>query len=126
MNSRLLIDVCFAHWMADLLKARGYACVYMAEIELQAPDHAIARHGAALRAVVMTHDWDFGELVVRQRLRTHGVVIVDIASFQDADAPERLNRLLSDHEDGFEGRLTIIRRRRVRQRPAPGYPRPMA
>ncbi len=69
--------------------------------------------------ILVTEDYDFGELVFRRQLRAPAVVIiapgvlgVDLAG----DAKRLADRLVTAFA-GLAGQLTIVEGRRLRQRP---------
>ncbi len=70
--------------------------------------------------MLVAEDFDFGELLIRNRLQAPGAIIL----FLPKSSPdERAARLMSAiASDGFEaeGRVTVISVRRIRQRPLLG------
>lgn len=69
------------------------------------------------RRVVLTEDYDFGELAVRHGVSFAGVVILGCGTEPVAFKVERTLAALREFEQGVLGRLTIVERQRFRQRP---------
>lgn len=72
---------------------------------------------ASLR-VVLTTDWDFGELTIRFGHPAYGVVIVAISQFAGdlEEFSEGLAQRLTELGPSLVGKLTIIEAGRFRQR----------
>lgn len=78
----------------------------------------LARATAEQR-IIVTEDFDFGDLLIRDLLKGYGAIILFLP---DADATARAARLAKVLDTpGFvaEGYLSIVTLRRVRQRPLP-------
>jgi hypothetical protein len=73
------------------------------------------------RRIVITEDWGFGELAIRQASRPNGVVIVAMPQLaRDIETiADLLAHRLTELEESLIGKLTIIEAGRVRQRNLP-------
>ena len=67
-------------------------------------------------AVLLTADKDFGELVVRMRAATAGVVLVRLAGMDSLHRAERLLAAIAEVRDILDGAFTVVDRSGVRVR----------
>ncbi len=98
------------------MRAAGHDIVYLAETDRQASDLAIAATAAADDRIVITADYDFGELAVRRRYTMPGVVLLAPTRRPIEMRVQRLASLVADLGERLRGCLTIIEDERVRTR----------
>ena len=90
----------------------------VAEVARGASDVAVLSRAAVERRVLLTFDRDFGRLALGAHLpQPAGIVLFRLLPADPLEAAEILLPLLRRAPDRFEGRLTVVRRDRVRQRP---------
>ncbi len=70
--------------------------------------------------ILITEDRDFGELIIRQRLSVHGVVLLELDRLSNAAEADRVVAILSMNADKLPGALPVIEPGRVRIRPLLG------
>ena len=73
-------------WLRDL----GQDVLYAAENRRRTPDVDLLSEAEAQGRVILTEDKDFGELVFRDRLNSHGVILMRM---ENSPASSRLARL---------------------------------
>lgn len=61
------------------LRASGHEVIYIAECQPGISDHDVLAYSTSHHAVLLTSDKDFGELVFRQKLVHHGVILLRLA-----------------------------------------------
>ncbi|MBX9581441.1 MAG: DUF5615 family PIN-like protein [Gemmataceae bacterium] len=104
----------------DRLAADGHAVTSIRVTDPGATDPAVLAAATRERAVLLTQDKDFGELVYRRRLAHAGVVLVRLAGVPFAGRAELVCRVLRDHAGELAGAFTVITARGVRiRRPDP-------
>jgi predicted nuclease of predicted toxin-antitoxin system len=111
-----LADECLPLPIVAMLRGRGEDVRYAAESDHRSDDEALLAIAQAEGRIIVTEDFDFGELLVRRRQPVPGCIVVFMP---DASAGERAARVAEViARDGFDpaGRLTILTRRRIRQR----------
>lgn len=89
---------------------------YAAETNQRAPDETLAELALADDRLIVTQDFDFGEMAIRHRVAFHGVVLL---AFGQAPVAERVARTLSvigELGDRLAGSRTVIDLKRHRQR----------
>jgi predicted nuclease of predicted toxin-antitoxin system len=116
---RLLVDECVGRPLVDELRQRFADVAYVAEIHPAASDTEVLAWAIRDGRVLITEDYDFGELVFHKHLKAEAVVIIApgaLGAELIKDAKSIAERLLSASTE-LLGRLTIVERRRLRQRP---------
>lgn len=113
---RCLADECCPKAVVDRLRAAGHDVRSAAETDNRAADDQSLAVAHAEDRIVVTEDFDFGDLPVRDLLPASGVIILFLPKLDPQARAERLLTIPGD--PGFDGRarLTIIETRRVRQR----------
>lgn len=116
---RFLADECLPRAVVEMLRGRGADVIYAAETAHRADDTSLLALATAEQRIVVTEDFDFGDLLIRDLLKGYGAIILFLP---DADAimrAARLKRVLDTPGFVAEGYLTIVSARRVRQRALP-------
>ena len=116
---RFLVDECLSRHFVAHLKSAGHDVVWAQDICPGAGDPSVLELATAQNRIVISEDWDFGELVVRFALPAKGVVIVPVNAFDlSLDATARYATDAIDKlGDGCVGMLTVIEPHKTRQRP---------
>jgi predicted nuclease of predicted toxin-antitoxin system len=116
---RFLVDECLSRHFVLHLQAAGYDATWVQDVCPSAVDKLVLERATAEGRIVLSEDWDFGELTVRLRLPTTGVVIAVIGSFDGTldDIARSVVAAIQRLGTSCEGHLTIIEPHRVRQRP---------
>jgi len=66
--------------------------------------------------IITTFDSDFGELIFKKSMSPIGVIYFRWKEFKPREPGEYLHQLIQEGKIGFEGYLTVISRRQIRQR----------
>lgn len=77
---RLLVDECVNKRIVERLRAAGHDVSWIAEIEPSNADDGILETSWRQSRIVLTADWDFGELAIREGRPAIGVVIIAMPS----------------------------------------------
>ncbi len=91
------------------LRDAGYEVDYVAERWPGAMDADVLRHALASDCI--------GELVIRRRMQTRGVVLFRFSGLDQAEKAERAVQAFQRHEGRFVGSFTVVERQRARMRP---------
>ena len=92
----------------------------MAEIKKDSIDEEVLRIANESGAVLITRDKGFGELVFRQGLSTHGVLLLRLAGIPMSERQEMLLRAVREHSGEFRGSFSVLTKSGLRIRP--GFP----
>jgi predicted nuclease of predicted toxin-antitoxin system len=100
-------------WIRDT----GHDVLYAAESQPGAEDMEWLSLAEGAGRVIMTSDKDFGELVFRERLSTHGVVLLRLDGLTITERIARLQATWSIVEANPAGKFIVISKHKVRVRP---------
>jgi predicted nuclease of predicted toxin-antitoxin system len=94
--------------IVERLREDGHTVIYVAEMDPGIPDEDVIRLADMRSSTLITADKDFGELVFRQALVTHGVVLIRLAGLSQsrkAELPQSENVPLK-----FQMHFRLLRR----------------
>lgn len=111
-----LVDESCPRAVAEALRATGHDARYAADTDRRALDTELVALAQAEQRVIVTEDFDFGELLIRRQLRAPGAIVLFLPNSSPDERASRLIETLATA--GFEatGRLSIVSARRIRQR----------
>jgi predicted nuclease of predicted toxin-antitoxin system len=114
---RFLCDADVDRPLADQLRAEGHDTLYMAEIRKDAPDEEVLAAANSNGAILITRDKGFGELVFRQGLSFHGVLLIRLAGVPMEERKALLAAAVRNHSHEFAAAFTVLTRSGLRIRP---------
>ena len=100
------------------LRKLGHKVDYVAEFESNSKDHLVLNRANSLRAVLVTTDKDFGELVFRQKQIHTGVVLLRFVGLTMDQKLGLIENAFSKHGDKMHSAFTVISKNRLRIRTA--------
>ena len=101
----------------DRLREVGYEVRSIAEECPGMNDTKVLQMALEMKAVLLTEDKDFGELVFRKRLMNSGVVLYRLPGLSPLERAERIVQAFTTHSSLFPGRFTVISSDQIRLRP---------
>ena len=109
---------------ADHLRDLGHEASHLHEQGLdRLPDPEILAKARAERAVLLTHDLDFADLVAASGARLPSVVIFRLRSMRPENVNRYLDLVVDQHGDALrEGAIAAVTENRIRIRPLPLEP----
>lgn len=113
---RSLLDECCPHDLAAALRERGHDVVHVTDAARGATDLELAAWADAEGRLMVTEDFDFGELAVRHATPRTGVVIVFCPGLLPQAATARAVEVIEEIKDGLAGFLSVVEGERVRRR----------
>ena len=113
---QFLADVNIAARVVSALRSFGHDVLYAAEHQAGASDPIWLAKAEAEGRLLLTADKDFGELVFRDRLNTHSVVLLRLEHLTIEQRIARLGEVLSVIEANPEGRFIVVTEGKVRVR----------
>jgi predicted nuclease of predicted toxin-antitoxin system len=116
---KLCADENIAKRIVEWLRANGCDVLYAAETLPGAPDADWLVRAEQEERILLTADKDFGELVFRDRLNSHGIVLLRLSDVSAAEALTRLQKVWGVVEANPLGRFIVVTLHRTRVRPLP-------
>jgi predicted nuclease of predicted toxin-antitoxin system len=113
---RFLADECCPAPIVAALRAAGHDVLHALESHAGSSDRSLAELAEREDRIVITEDYDFGELAVRGRLSLPGLIILFLNEVTSDIRAERVLEIVERVHEGLHGQLTIIDARRTRQR----------
>jgi predicted nuclease of predicted toxin-antitoxin system len=114
---RFLADENVSRLVVERLRERGFKIMTIADFQPGMPDRDVLTAAEANGLVLITEDQDFGEMVVRQKLRVLGVVLLELDRLSNTAEADRVLEVLSGNVARLSGNLVVLEPGRVRIRP---------
>ena len=112
----LLVDENVDKSIVDELRQNGHNALYIAEFAPSINDETVLYQANQNRALLLTEDKDFGELVFRQGLVHTGVVLVRLAGLSPQAKSTIISTVFANHENELLEAFSVISPGRVRIR----------
>lgn len=113
---RFLADECCPKAIVAALRAEGHDTRYAAETDASVNDQSLLDIALAERRVIVTEDFDFGELLIRDRRPSHGAVVLFLPRLSPIERAARFIAVLAGPHLDLGAAITIVEARRIRQR----------
>jgi predicted nuclease of predicted toxin-antitoxin system len=105
--------------MVRWIRADGKDVLYAAEAHPGESDVRWLSRAEVESRIILTSDKDFGDLIFRDALNSHGVVLLRLSELSVADALARLQQVWSVIEANPSGKFIVVTARKTRVRPLP-------
>jgi predicted nuclease of predicted toxin-antitoxin system len=117
---RFLADECCPAQVVSALRAAGHDVSYVLEQSPGAADPMAAALAEAEDRVLITEDFDFGELVVRHRVALPGLMILALGGRPIATRVRRVLETVDQVGEALRGQIVVVEidRERVRRLPS--------
>ena len=102
--------------LVEKVREDGHSIWYVAEMSPSISDDEVLQLANRLTAPLITADKDFGELVFRQRLVSHGVVLVRLSGLSPDLKADILSSAVANHQDEIAGNFSVISTNKIRIR----------
>ncbi len=112
----LLADECCDAILVGGLRSDGHDVSYVKEFAAGTDDGTVLQMASQEERILLTEDKDFGELVVRLKLPTYGVVLVRMNPADSAAKLARLRHLLLHHALRLPNSFVILDEKKIRFR----------
>lgn len=99
------------------LRQAGFNVSYAAELHQGASDEIILASARNQDCIQLTKDKDFGEMVIRNRQLTSGVVLIRINRLNDPEVVKRVVDVLIEYLNALYKNFTVIQEDKIRIRP---------
>jgi predicted nuclease of predicted toxin-antitoxin system len=104
----LLADESVDRPIVERLRLDGHDVVYVAELSPSITDEQVLQEANSRKALLLTQDKDFGELVYRLGRVNEGVVLIRLAGLPPLLKAEIVAKLLQDHATELPGAFSVI------------------
>jgi predicted nuclease of predicted toxin-antitoxin system len=98
---RFLADENVSRLVIERLRAAGFDVISIGETKSGAPDRDVLDAADVEGCILITEDRDFGELVIRQRLKVRGVLLLELDRLSNAAEPTESTGSFPPAENGF-------------------------
>jgi predicted nuclease of predicted toxin-antitoxin system len=116
---RLFADENIPKAIVDWLRSSGHDVSYASEEQPGERDPVWLDKAESDQRLILTSDKDFGELVFRDRLNSHGVVLLRLGNISLTDRIAWLERAWPVIEAKSPGKFIVVTAKKVRVRPLP-------
>jgi len=113
---KFLADESIDRPIVERLRQDGHQVLYVAELGPGMPDDEVLGLANRETALLLTVDKDFGEMVFRRRLHTHGVVLIRLAGLLPARKAEIVALAIREHLAELPRSFAIVTRGMFRLR----------
>ena len=113
----ILADENIDHSLIHAIRNAGFEVYSVYENNRGLSDEAIIDYSRDPPRIILTEDKDFGELVFRDRLNSHGVILLRAGKLDIGKRIQRLCDAWSVVEANPEGAFIVITETRIRVRP---------
>lgn len=101
--------------LVQLMRKEGYEVIYAAENMSGSTDEEVLAAAKDSNTILITKDKDFGEMVVRHRLNSNGVILIRLEQLNLLSNCLLVLRLINKHIKEFSG-STVIQEDKIRIR----------
>ena len=112
----LVADESIDKQIVDRLRDLGYSVWYVAEMAPSISDEDVLQMANNESALLVTSDKDFGELVFRQHLVSHGIILIRLSGLSTELKANIVSSTLADYENEITGNFSLISPGRIRIR----------
>ena len=105
---KLVADESVDRQIVDRLRNDGHEVSYIAELDPGLADPDVLSISQTARALLLTADKDFGELVFRRRLAHSGVLLVRLAGLGPNAKALTVARAVQEHGGDLEHRFGVL------------------
>ena len=113
---RFLIDENVPSIFVDWLRSQGYDLVLAGDLAPGETDIHWLGTADGEQRIILTSDKDFGELIFRDKLNSHGVILIRLFDLAVTERLVRLQQVWSVIEANPSGSFIVVTSNRVRVR----------
>ena len=113
---KLFADENLPRGLVIWLLQEGHDVLYASESRPGAPDSVWLDQAQAESRIILTSDKDFGELIFRDRLTSHGIILLRLGDMPLTDRLSRLEKVWASVESHPVGKFIVITPTKIRIR----------
>src|SRR6478672_6369035 len=100
---KLFIDENVSRLVVDRLRQDGHDLTLAQDVAFGRPDRELLALALQLGAIILTEDTDFGELVMRERLPSTGVILMRLSGMARSLQPDYIAQTLVTYVTALDG-----------------------
>lgn len=116
---KFFVDENVSRRIAEQLEQNGHTVIFGQDVAHGASDTTVLALARAEGAVIVTEDNDFGELVMRQRLPSAGILLLRLSGMERALQPTYVAQMVATYAATIPGGFTVLTRSSARTRSLP-------
>ena len=116
---RIMVDECLPYEVVDHLRRDGHDVHWISDDMSSVDDIVVLRAANLERRIIVSEDRDFGELVYRDGINTHGIILLRLDELPIPGVLARLSTAWSVIEANPAGRFIVITENKIRVRELP-------
>lgn len=105
---RLFADEGVDALIVERFRSDGHEVLYVAEVEPGISDEIVLEGAMQTGSILVTQDKDFGELVFRQGLATHGVILIRLSGLAAEEKAKVVSVVLATRRAQISGAFTVL------------------
>lgn len=105
---KLVADEGIEKSIVERLRRDGHNVIYVAELAPGLSDEAVLVLASGEKALLLTADKDFGDLVFRQGKASAGVLLVRLAGMESSGKPDVVSWALRGHGPAMAGAFSVL------------------
>jgi len=113
---KILADENIEREFIEALREADFDVISVRESYIGIADDEILQIAAEEKAVILTYDTDFGELIFRFNLQSHGVILLRLSGLSMTKKVKKTILAIREHETELENAFTVISENSVRIR----------
>lgn len=115
----LLIDESVDRQVVEELRLQGHNVIYVSDMDPGISDDVVLSIANRIRALLVTADKDFGELVFRRQQINAGVLLIRLAGLPPQSKAGLVAVAVRDHSDELPGAFSVLSPGMIRIRNQP-------
>lgn len=114
---RFVADENIDRLLVDDLRRKGHSVIHIVESHVGLSDRDVAKLAWDSDSIIVTHDKGFGDLLLKQRLLSRGIVILRLEALPRAAALRVAANALDRTGKQLIGAITVVQPGFIRSRP---------
>ena len=113
---KFVVDESTGKGVAKFLKEEDYDTVYIGTDDKGIEDSEIMKKAVEENRIIITNDKDFGELAIRQKRKSKGILILRLQIETPENKIKTIKNVLEEHKDKLENNLVIAKENQIKTR----------
>ena len=102
--------------LVAILREQGLDVIDIKEVAPGIDDREVLNRANEARAILITEDKDFGELVYRLKMITHGVILIRLSGWESSRKGRYVAKIIAQYQEELWEAFSVIAPDKVRVR----------